>query len=96
MYIQDSWGLQDEWALVNRGLDFVNDDGAKAKTPVVKVLPRIEGGGRRPTEDANSPTLANTVFVASQRHRRGSSHCSTGSSQYFQHTGSFSSHNAPR
>lgn len=82
---QEAWALKDEWALVGEGLDFVNEEEARAQTPIVSVVPRPAGGGRRKTGDTNVPTLADTVFVASNFHRRGSSQYDFNSSNHSSH-----------
>lgn len=103
----EAWSVTDEWALVGDGLDFVDQDGAKAQTPVVTVIPRPARGAKKSYEEAELPTLADTVFVAPKRIRRGSSQYSSSSSShhryfssssssshhhYFNHPGSYSSH----
>eukprot|EP00903_Cladosiphon_okamuranus_P015921 g14706.t1 len=85
----EAWSLKDEWALVGEGLDFIDDDEAKAQTPIISVIPRPTGGMKSDV-DVNSPTLADTVFVASGL-RRGSSQFSSNSSQYFNLPGHYSS-----
>lgn len=84
---QDAWALRDEWALVGHGLDFVDEEDAKASTPDVTVVPRPAGGGRkRGDADENTrQTLANTVFVAAdgRRRRNSSQHSSSSSSSAF-------------
>eukprot|EP00752_Nemacystus_decipiens_P005427 g4919.t1 len=74
----EAWSLKDEWALVGEGLDFVDDEDAKAPTPIVSVAHRPAGGRKSDEDAAKMPTLANTVFVAN-KHRRGSSHYSSSS-----------------
>lgn len=78
---QDAWGLQDEWMLVGHGLDFVDDEAARAHTPDVTVVPRPAGiGGKKDDAEENKETLANTVFVAadSRRRRSSSQHSASG------------------
>eukprot|EP00903_Cladosiphon_okamuranus_P021042 g19334.t1 len=69
----DAWEIRDKWSLVGHGLDFVDDDEAKAQTPEVTVVDRPVAG-KKWDDDENKQTLANTVFVAADgRRRRGSS-----------------------
>lgn len=79
---QEAWSVKDQWALVGEGLDFVDEDEAKAQTPLVNVVLRPAGGSGMGDEDEDFPVLANTVFVAPARRRRGSSASSASSSHY--------------
>lgn len=97
--MQEAW-CEDEWALVGEGLDFVNEAEARSKSPSVTVSPRGVGGrgSTGAEDDASRPSLANSVFVASGRHSRGSSqfHSQNQSlGQFFQQSVYGSSHHAP-
>lgn len=98
-YVQDAWALRNEWALVGHGLDFVDDDDAKAQTPDVTVVAR-PAAGKQNDEDENKETLANTVFVAADSRRRSGSsqHSSSNHPPYpfSQHPGAHKSYHAPR
>lgn len=85
VHLQEAWALRDEWALVGDGLDFVDEEEAKAQTPDVTVVPRPAAGKKKGGEDDDSAqTLANTVFVAAaaanSRRRNSSQHSSASSS----------------
>lgn len=91
--VQEAW-CEDEWALVGEGLDFVNEAEARSKSPHITVIPRSVGGpgANSAEDDSGRPSLANTVFVAASRHRRGSSQYqsqpqSLSLNQYLRHSG---------
>lgn len=71
----------DEWALVGEGIDFVDEDDAKANTPIIRVVPR-PADGRKSDGETNFATLANSVFVAARRHSGGSSQFFSNVSQH--------------
>lgn len=85
---QEDWSLKDEWFLVGNGLDFVDEEEARASTPLVTVAGRTAGGGRERTWEHAQQTLGNTVFVAAGKQRRGD-YSSRPSSSYLHPPGRF-------
>ncbi|CAM9291741.1 unnamed protein product [Ectocarpus sp. 4 AP-2014] len=77
----EAW-CKDEWALVGEGLDFWDENDAKAQTPTITVIMRGSGAEKSADMNANLPTLANTVFVAVRRRHRSSNYSSGSSHRY--------------
>ncbi|CBJ31183.1 Hypothetical leucine rich repeat protein [Ectocarpus siliculosus] len=77
----EAW-CKDEWALVGEGLDFWDEDDAKAQTPTITVIMRGSGAEKSADMNANLPTLANTVFVAARQRHRSSTYSSGSSHRY--------------
>lgn len=73
---QEGW-FEDKWRLSGQGLDFVDDDEARTKSPLITVVSREASDSRRSLQP--NPSLANTVFALhaeSRMHHQSSEHSS--------------------